>query len=163
MWNPNKHYGNSKTCAKIHRPVMLQFAAHQSLPCICSLLSRVEMQEQGWWASFWIQLVKIMSHRNFIHRKHAGDWNPELRAYPENPQNSAGVEKIRNTLRIINRGLTVDLMTGLPWISRRVRWDTLHVWSMGKKKKKKKAISVFELTPKRQSVMVDNSLILFQC
>jgi len=58
---------------------------------------------------------------------------PELTAYPENTQSSAEVEQIRNTLQIINCGLTVDLMTELPWISRKIRWDTLHVWSMGKR------------------------------
>lgn len=55
----------------------------------------------------------------------------ELCSYPENTKRSARVEQIRNTLQIINRGLSVDLMTEPPWISRRVRWDTFHAWSMG--------------------------------
>lgn len=46
---------------------------------------------------------------------------PELSAYPENTKSSARVEQIRNTLQIINCGLTVDLMTEPPWILRRIR------------------------------------------
>lgn len=57
----------------------------------------------------------------------------ELSAYPENTKRSARVEQIRNTLQIINSGLSVDLMTEPPQISRRVRWDTFHVWSMAEK------------------------------
>lgn len=57
----------------------------------------------------------------------------ELSAYPENTKRSARVEQIRNTLQIINCGLSVDLMTEPPRISRRVRWDTLRVWSVGEK------------------------------
>ena len=40
----------------------------------------------------------------------------ELPAYLENTKSSAWVEQIRNTLQIINCGLTVDLMTEPPWI-----------------------------------------------
>lgn len=57
----------------------------------------------------------------------------ELSAYPENTKRSARVEQIRNTLQIINCGLSVDLMTEPPRVSRRVRWATFHGWSMGEK------------------------------
>lgn len=136
MGNLNKHYENSKTCKKF---------TGQS--CCCLLHTSP--------FSAFVRCWGESKHRNRVAGPHPeSNWcksgavgivfienmvetgirfPPELTAYPKNTQSSAGVEQIRNTLQIINCGLTVDLMTELPWISRKVRWDTLHVWSVGKK------------------------------
>lgn len=83
----------------------------------------------------------------------------ELSAYPENTKSSARVEQIRNTLQIINCGLTVDLMTEHPGFQGEL--DERHfmgdLWE-------KRTISVIGLIPKRHSprVMADNALILYR-
>lgn len=130
---PKQTSGNSKTCKNSQSwraavcctpvPFLHCFIAEQSQNREAGMLNLV--LNSNW---CWNQKLLESAEKNFGTR-----FPPELSACPENTKRSARVEQIRNTLQIINCGLSVDLMTEPPRISRRVRWDTFHVRSMGEK------------------------------
>lgn len=125
--------GNSKTCKNSQSwsaavcctpvPFLHCFIAEQGQNREARMLNLV--LNSNW---CWNQKLLESIEKNFGTR-----FPLELSAYSESTKRNARVEQIRNTLQIINCGLSVDLMTDPPQISRRVRWDTFHERSMGEK------------------------------